>query len=518
MIQPYWKTIVTSEWKDTCPEIGVALKEIADSNPSIFKAVPVKYGFDIKGTKTERKHYGIVIISDDKDVYYFLNQRQDYDEFRYIEINLTDHKDIMYFVITTSNEVNVGATVNVLFVCYDVDVIDLGQQRGTTEIVDSIDFKDKLNINNPYCNIFNKSNLYDEQCREAIRALSNETNDYEMLPPEPKTELERQLSIISNHFWNDRKVSKSYIEATVRQAIETGFGRKIKSKEMDDVNELAYCIANVNSNIDSIVENVLYKKIVFNFTLECLEAAASRKCTVAEAQERIEQLLNSIQTTIRKYKSHRFTKGTNLENRAVNTGIKYIETFANKAEMLGYDLQIRAEYLVDHLDNKEIDCIQLEVNGNNDGKIYLKLKTVEGIQYYLYIPHAIPVKIINEVDDYSDIIQRFSVVTGVIEDSDIALRKLNQDFRLAYSLAMCASGSFIPSEELAKKLMKNLSRLFRYDGVRAFSTLRKNSSLRTFFRKFLSISINNKWLGELSIAGLKIKYLDKPYLDYINIP
>ena len=362
MIQPYWKTIVTSEWKDTCPEIGVALKEIADNNPSVFRAVPVKYGFDIKGTKTERKYYGIVIISDDKDVYYFLNERQDYDEFRYLELNLVDHKDIMYFVITTSNEVNTGATVHVLFVCYDVDAIDLGQQRGTTEIVDSIDFKDKLNINNPYCNVFHKPNLYDEQCREAIRALSSKSNGYEMLPPEPKTELEKQLSIISNRFWNNNKVPKSCIEAAVRQAIEAGFGRKIKSKEMNDVNELAYCIANVNSNIDSIVENVLYKKVVLNFTLECLEAAASRKCTVVEAQQRIEQLLNSIQTTIQKYKLHGFTKGINLENRAVSTGLKYIETFANKAEMLGYDLQIHTEYIVDHLDNKEIDCIQIEDN------------------------------------------------------------------------------------------------------------------------------------------------------------
>lgn len=513
MIQPYYKSITASEWKDDYPEIGPALKEIADtkcglvlSKNEFIQAVPVKYGFHTPYFDTGYKWKGIAIIMnlfDDNKV-----DRAQIVNCRNLVYIVITHTKLRYLSTSPNNIMQVGIGLSIL----DTPSI------GAAALVDKVG--NKKDNNRPrisYCS----ENLGRAIIQELQQSLGKDTNKYELIYKyNSNSELYENLSKLSYLIWqellkNGRLIDTAVISSHLSQYIHIAL-KADPHKLWSIDNELVSTMTTYLS-LATNISYVLYQKAMLTKVLNYIEKIVTNKISkeevILELRKESKEIMKLTELDI-------WYTRSKVRNSDITDDMKearaYLDTHINKLKLMGYQHEIVDEYIVLDMGGLSDSFIEIKAYGKETDaeNIPLKIKNIGDVNYYMDIrvENGIKIKVLNDFNGYSNIVLADLHTMGHMSSNDIRLRNLNDEFKLLYTLECCKFGWFIPSKELADKLLKTFCKLFRYDGDYIKFFLKPT----TFSSLIPNLTDNNKFFREMSINGLKLKYFED-YYDLISL-
>lgn len=513
MIQPYYKSITASEWKDDYPEIGPALKEIADtqcglvlSKNEFIQAVPVKYGFHTPYFDTGYKWKGIAIIMnllDDKKVE---------------EAQIVNCRNLVYIVITHTKLRDLSTSLNnIMQVGIGLSILDT-PSIGAAALVDKVgNKKDSERPRISYCS----ENLGRAIIKELQQSLGKETNKYELICKHNSSSgIYESLSKLSCLIWqelirNGRLINTEGVLRRVSQYIHIVL--KTDPRKLGSIDDELVNIMVTYLSLTKNMSYVLYQKAMLTKVLSYIEKIVTNKISKEEV---IADLRNESKEIMKLTELETWYTRTKVRGSDVTDDMRearaYLDEHINKLKVMGYQQEIFDMYTVLDFGGVSDSFIEIKVYGRDSDikNVPLKLKNIGNVNYYIdaRVENGIKIKVLDDSNGYFNIILAELRTMGHMSSNDIRLRNLNNEFKLLYSLECCKFGWLIPSKELADKLLKTFCTLFRYDGDSVKFFLKPS----TFSSLIPNLTDNNKFFGEMSINGLKLKHFED-YYDLISL-
>lgn len=513
MIQPYYKSITASEWKDDYPEIGPALKEIADtqcglvlSKNEFIQAVPIKYGFHTPYFDTGYKWKGIAII---------MNLNNDN---RVEKAQIVNDKNLVYVVITHTKLRDLSTSLNnIMQVGIGLSILDT-PSIGAAALVDKIgNKKDGIRPRISYCS----ENLGRAIIQELQQSLGKETNKYELICKHNSSSwLYESLSKLSYLIWQEliRNGSLINTEGVLRRVSQyIHITLKTDPCKLGSIDDELVSIMTTYLSLTKNMSYVLYQKAMLTKVLSYIEKIVTNKISkeevIAELRDESKEIMKL--TELETWYTRTKVGGSDITD-DMREARAYLDEHINKLKVMGYQQEIFDMYTVLNLGGVSDSFIEIKAYGRDSDikNVPLKLKNIGNVNYYINVrvENGIKIKVSDDSNGYSNIILAELRTMGHMSSNDIRLRNLNDEFKLLYSLECCEIGWFVPSKKLADKLLKTFCNLFRYDGDSV-----KFFLLPSTFSSFIpNISDNNKWFREISINGLKLKYFED-YYDLVSL-
>ena len=278
MIQPYYKSITASEWKDDYPEIGPALKEIADtqcglvlSKNEFIQAVPIKYGFHTPYFDTGYKWKGIAII---------MNLNNDN---RVEKAQIVNDKNLVYVVITHTKLRDLSTSLNnIMQVGIGLSILDT-PSIGAAALVDKIgNKKDGIRPRISYCS----ENLGRAIIQELQQSLGKETNKYELICKHNSSSwLYESLSKLSYLIWQEliRNGSLINTEGVLRRVSQyIHITLKTDPCKLGSIDDELVSIMTTYLSLTKNMSYVLYQKAMLTKVLSYIEKIVTNKISKEE--------------------------------------------------------------------------------------------------------------------------------------------------------------------------------------------------------------------------------------------